>query len=115
MPKLLLFLAVLLPFLSEAQSKGDDEDYVNDNALKYDDFVYKPNIKTVQFYESSWEQAAPVIDLAGSQQLTLAFDDLDASQTPYTVSFVMCNADWTPSDLMITEYMNGFFDLNMAR
>lgn len=116
MSKLIYQLLVLLvPFLSLSQTKtdGDDDDYVNDNVLKYDDFIYKSNIRTIQFYESSWEQSAPVIELNGSDQILLAFDDLDASQTPYGITFVHCNADWTPSDLMVSEYMNGFYDVNI--
>lgn len=106
-------LAILLaPFLSWSQA-AEEEDYVNDNVLRYDDYVYKPNIKTVQFFESSWEYAAPVIPLNSPQQIELDFDDLDGDQKRYSLSFVHCNADWTPSDLMISEYLNGFFDLNI--
>lgn len=86
---------------------------MNDNVLKFDDFIYKPNIRTVQFYESSWEQSAPVINLNGSETITLAFDDLDAANTSYAITFIHCNADWTPSDLMTSEYINGFFDVNV--
>lgn len=115
MPKIfsLLFIA-LTPSLFFAQSKtADEEDYVNDNVLKYDDYNYKPNIRTVQFHESTWEYAAPVISLGGTDQIELAFDDLDANQTTYAITFVHCNADWTPSDLMTSEYLSGFFDVNI--
>jgi hypothetical protein len=103
----------LFPCLYSAQNNVIEEDYVNDNVLKYDDYVYKPNIKTVQFYESSWEYAVPVIALNGSEQLQLDFDDLDADQKQYSVTFVHCNADWTPSDLMTEEYLSGFAELNI--
>lgn len=95
-----------------AQAPAED-DYVNDNVLKYDDYNYKPNIKTIQFYESSWEYAPPIISLDGSEQLQLSFDDLDGDQKQFSLTFVHCNADWTPSDLMISEYLNGFYDLNI--
>ena len=115
MPKLLsLLFIVLTPSLFFAQSKtADEEDYVNDNVLKYDDYNYKPNIRTVQFHESTWEYAAPVISLGGTEQIELAFDDLDPNQTAYAITFVHCNADWTPSDLMTSEYLSGFFDVNI--
>lgn len=105
--------AVLLPCFSFSQTPTDDEDYVNDNLLRYDDYVYKPNIKTVQFHERSWDYAAPVINLNGSEQVELSFDDLDGDQKRYSLSFVHCNSDWTPSDLMISEYLAGFFDINI--
>jgi hypothetical protein len=110
------FLFVLLgPWftLSAQQSSQDEEDYVNDNVLKYDDYTYKSNIKTVQFHEVSWEYAAPVILLNGNDQLELSFDDLDGDKKQYTMTFVHCNADWTPSDLMVSEYLSGFYDLNL--
>lgn len=113
MLKKIFNLLILIPFVSAAQTKADEDDYVNDNVLKYDDYVYKSNIKTVQFHENSWEYAAPVINLNGSEQVELAFDDLDGDQKQYTFTFVHCNADWTPSDLMISEYLSGFFDINI--
>ena len=114
MLKNFLALIFLLPFYYSSQTKTEEDDYVNDNVLRYDDYVYKPNIKTVQFHESTWEYAAPVINLAGSEQVELSFDDLDSDQKQYSLTFVHCNANWTPSDLMISEYLSGFFDINIA-
>lgn len=111
--KPVIFLLSLLPLAFFSQSKFEEEDYVNDNVLKYDDYVYKSNIKTIQFHESSWDYAAPVIPLNGGQLIELSFDDLDADQKQYAITFVHCNADWTPSDLMISEYITGFFDINI--
>lgn len=95
-----------------AQSEPE-EDYVNDNVLKYDDYNYKPNIRTVEIHESTWEYSNPIIDLHSNEKIELSFDDTDGDQKQYSVTFVHCNADWTPSDLMISEYMEGFFDLNL--
>ncbi|MBX3163221.1 MAG: DUF5103 domain-containing protein [Bacteroidetes bacterium] len=111
MLKRFLLLFALLPVFVFSQNEEDD--YVNDNVLKYDDYVYKPNIRTVQFHESTWEYAAPLIELDGDKQIELSFDDLNADGTQYSISFIHCNADWTPSDLMESEYMQGFFDLNI--
>src|SRR5690606_3111144 len=46
-------------------------------------------------------------------QLELSFDDLEGDQKQYTVSFIHCNADWTPSDLMVSEYLDGYYDINI--
>ncbi|MEO6303784.1 MAG: DUF5103 domain-containing protein [Bacteroidia bacterium] len=111
--KLLCYL-LILPFAIFCQTKTDDgEDYVNDNVLKYDDYNYKSTIKTVQLHESAWEFAMPIIDLNGSEQIDLNFDDLEADKRQYSISFIHCNSDWTPSDLMISEYLTGYFDLNI--
>jgi len=81
--------------------------------LKYDDYSYKANIKTIQFHETSWDYAAPILSLNGGEILELSFDDLDGDKKQYAITFVHCNADWTPSDLMTSEYLSGFFDLNI--
>jgi hypothetical protein len=89
---------------------ADEDDYVNDKVLKYDDYVYRQNIRTVQFHEKNWEIAAPVIDLHSNDQIELSFDDLDGDHRQFSFGIVHCNADWTPSDLMQSEYLNGFHD-----
>lgn len=105
-----LLLLLLLPLLTKSQ---EEDDYVNDNVMRYDDYVYKPNIRTVQFHLTTWEYGVPVIGLNNGEQLELSFDDLDGDQKLYTFSFVHCNADWTPSDLMVSEYLNGYYELNI--
>ncbi len=107
----ILILITSSAFFSQTVAVADD-DYVNDNVLRYDDYIYKPSIKTVQIHESSWDYAAPIINLNSGEQIELSFDDLDSDQKRYTVTFVHCNADWTPSDLMVSEYLSGYFDLN---
>jgi len=109
----LLFIFLMYSISYFSQQKDQEDDYVNDNVLKYDDYTYKPNIKTVQFHQPSWEYSAPVIMLNSAEQLELRFDDLDGDKKLYTLTFVHCNSDWTPSDLMISEYLNGFYDLNI--
>ncbi len=112
--RLILFscLVSLLPFFASAQKVAED-DYANDNVLKYDDYSYKPNIRTVLFHESTWDYAAPIIAMRGTEKLELSFDDMDGDQKQYSLTFIHCNSDWTPSDLMQSEYMNGYYDLNI--
>src|SRR6185503_7312999 len=96
-----------------AFSQTADDDYVNDNALRYDDYAYKPTIKTVQLYGTQWEFSPALIEMNSDEQLQLSFDDLDGDKKQYTISFVHCNSDWTPSNLMIMEYMDEFADMNI--
>lgn len=104
---------IFLTLVFCAQTETVEDDYVNDNVLKYDDYVYKPTIKTVQFHETSWDYAAPIIGLNNADQLELSFDDLDSDQKQFTISFIHCNSDWTPSNLMVSEFLEGFYDLNL--
>jgi len=102
-----LLALVCLSSFTKAQ-----DDYADDNQLRYEDWIYKANIKTAQLHESSFEANPAVLKFNSTQQLELSFDDLDADKKMYSISFVHCSADWEPSNLMVSEYMNGFFDAN---
>jgi hypothetical protein len=108
---LFLLAIFLLPFTVFSQNEEDD--YVNDNALRYDDYTYKATIKTAQLYGTEWEFSPPLIEKNTDEQLQLSFDDLDGDQKRYSITFVHCNADWTPSDLMTMEFVEGFSDMNI--
>jgi hypothetical protein len=88
------------------------EEYVNENQLRYEDYIYKPNIKTVQLHESNYEFGTALIRFKSEEQLQLSFDDLDGDKKQYSMTVVHCDAKWNPSDLMQAEYLQGFFDLN---
>jgi len=79
-----------------------------------EDAVFADNIKTVQLRETSYELAAPIIELNSEQQLILSFDDLLGSFTNYNYTFIHCDANWNKSDLMQNEYMSVFFEDNIS-
>jgi hypothetical protein len=106
-------ILLVLCFSAIGFAQTADDDYVNDNALRYDDYAYKPTIKTAQLYGTQWEFSPALIEMNTGEQLQLSFDDLDGDQKQYSISFVHCNSDWTPSNLMIMEYMDGFADMNI--
>lgn len=89
------------------------DDYVNDNQLRYEDWIYKSNIKTVMLHESSWDNNPAIIALNGEEKLELSFDDLEADKKNYTVSFEHCSAEWSSSELMQSEYLEGFYEANI--
>lgn len=105
--KTMMACLALVSFSIQAQ-----DDYANDNQLRYEDWVYKPYIKTAQLHEASYDANPPIIKFNSSELLELSFDDLEADKKNYSISFVHCTANWEPSDLMFAEYMNGFFDAN---
>lgn len=89
------------------------QEYVNDNQMRYEDWIYKPYIKTALLHEASFDANPPIIQFNSGEQLELSFDDLEGDKNFYSISFVHCNADWQPSDLMSSEYMVGFFEANI--
>ncbi|MFT6200227.1 MAG: glutaredoxin [Vicingaceae bacterium] len=78
--------------------------------IQYRDHTYRDNIKTVQLYRNEDQLSFPVLFLGGTDQLELHFDDLSTDFQIYNYTIVHCNADWTPSDLVVTEYLSDFFD-----
>ncbi|HPT40696.1 MAG TPA: DUF5103 domain-containing protein, partial [Candidatus Paceibacterota bacterium] len=57
--------------------KQNNPDYFSDNYLRAEDYVYKPNIKTVLFYREGFVLTSPIINLNSDEKLVLNFDDLD--------------------------------------
>ena len=78
------------------------------NAQQYDNHVYKPQIKTVQLYNSAKEGSFPAYNLGSTDVLTLGFDDLAGGTRNYSYTVEHCDADWNSSRLSPTEYLQSF-------
>lgn len=98
MKKLHLYWLFCLPLLLKAQT---DE-------LKNYDYVYKDNIRSVQFHIDGLFLTYPVLDLNSASQLVLSFDDLDGDVKDYSYTLIHCDRDWRPSQLSAMEYLDGF-------
>jgi len=72
------------------------------------DEVFKDYIRTVQLYPSNDPVSFPAIPLDGNRQLVFRFDDLEADVKRYFYTIVHCDADWKPSSLAKSEYIDGF-------
>ena len=71
-----------------------------------------PNyIKTVQFKGNTQLSQLPLLRLG--DQLLLTFDDIIGDEANYYYTISHFNADWTPSSLAKTEYMEGFDDVRI--
>lgn len=67
-----------------------------------------PNIKTLQVHLSGRPFALPVLTLNGPEVLNIQFDEMSHNIRSYSYKVFHCNADWTPSILNSTEYLQGF-------
>lgn len=72
------------------------------------DHTYRTNIHAVKLFKYGDIYGYPVLKLNGGDQMELHFDDLDADVKYYYYSFQLCNADWTPSNLLPFDYIRGF-------
>src|SRR5690606_4022999 len=74
-----LFLFILFSFnlaFVYAQKKNDIRTSFSRQERRYADYVYIPQIKTVEFYNRDKEQSFPIVTLGSNEELFLAFDDL---------------------------------------
>jgi hypothetical protein len=108
--KSLFFILINLFLFIKSFAQTEKEEYVKDNFLRNEDHVYKPTIKTVLCHESSFEMNPPMIDLHSDQKIQVSFDDLEGGFKTFQYTFLHCDASWNPDDLMISEYLSGFFD-----
>ncbi len=110
------FLILISIFAFNNIFAQEAEDYYDDNQIRYDDYIYSENFKSVKLFKTGFDLSAPVLDLGAGQTLTLIFDDLNAESTTYYYTFILCNADWTPSDMLSMEYIDGtneeYFNVN---
>lgn len=77
------------------------------------DSIYKKNIKTVRFHVFGDQLSIPVLNLNGSQQLELHFDDLDGRSKSYYYTFQLCDIDWNPVNVSQFDYIKGFTQMRI--
>jgi hypothetical protein len=85
-------------------------DYVVTSDIRYEDYVYLPTIKTVQLHDESFDMSQPIINIESDEKLKLSFDEMDADFKNYSYTYIHCNSNWEPSNLMPAEFIDGFQD-----
>ena len=74
----------------------------------YDNNVYRPEIKSVEFYNTAKQASFPVINLRNGETVSLAFDDLLGGSRNYYYTIEHCDANWNSSHLSPAEYLQNF-------
>lgn len=93
-----LFLLLLISANSFAQTP------------QYDNNVFNPAIKSVEFYNTKKNPSFPIIKLNSGEQVELEFDDLRGGSHYYYYTLEHCDGDWNSSNLSPTEYLKSFND-----
>jgi len=96
--------------ITESSEEVEKEFTEPKQILKYENAIYNPDIKTVLLHPTGFELGNPLIHLNYKDSLLLSFDDLSNRPKRYMYSLIHCNADWTPSDLLQNEYLEGFYE-----
>ena len=83
------------------------QEYYDDERVRLENYVYEPQVKTVQLFRSGAESSYPILELNSNEQLFLSFDVLDGSLGNYDYTFIHCDANWQQSQLADLEFMQG--------
>ena len=78
------------------------------HSLIYSDWVYVPEIKTIEFYNRNKEQSLPIINLGSNEELLLAFDDLKGGSRNFYYTIEHCDYKWNSSRLSPIDYLENF-------
>src|SRR5262249_10170736 len=78
------------------------------------DYVYKPNIRSVTLTRYADIYSYPVMTLNSADQFELHFDDMDGDVKTYYYTYLLCNADWSPSTLFTFDYIRGFQNVRIT-
>jgi hypothetical protein len=107
--KFLICLYCLLCLFASSANSQDTSEYFNPAFLRYENHIYIPSIKTVILEKAGTPLSAPVIQLNSDEKLQLSFDELDADIRDFSYRWIHCDANWQPSSLSESDYIDGFF------
>lgn len=96
--RLILLFGLLLPFTFCRPS----------SAANYNTAVFDPFFRTLKVGVPDNLMAPPVIRLNSDDTLVFSFDEITDEASHLQVRLVHCNADWQPSRLVESEYIDGF-------
>jgi hypothetical protein len=82
----------------------------NSFAQSYDNTVYRPEIKSVEFYNTAKQASFPIITLRSNDKVLLAFDNLHGGTQSYNYTLEHCDANWNSSNLSPAEYLQNYTD-----
>ena len=95
---------------SVADSNITEAIAIAEPTIIYKNGTLSAQIKTLLCHQKEEELSLSIINLNSDERLLVSFDDLEADIKDYYYTIIHCNADWTASDLMQSEYISGFTD-----
>lgn len=84
-------------------------------AQRLPDRIYSPTINGVKLFQQNNQYSQPILRLNSGEQLELHFDDLVATPKNYFYTYELCNADWTPANVTVFDYLKGFTQMRISQ
>jgi len=79
-----------------------------DEAIKYEDYTYSSDIKSVKFTRSGDPLSKPIVNLNENASLYLSFDDMLGGYSNFYYEIIHCDKDWNRSDIFELDFLEGF-------
>ena len=102
------------PITSTVPGTQKPPEYYADKTLRYQDYTYAPDVRSVQCYVASGQPNEvfnpPVVPLGQSQAITLEFDVLGEQSQRYSAKLIHCDLNWQPSVLTDMQFLNEIND-----
>lgn len=76
--------------------------------------IFAHHIKTVTLYPAEAPLSPPYISLGSEGSLELRFDDLEGGYQNYAFRLTHCDPWWEPSELLPSEYIQGFHEISIT-
>lgn len=70
--------------------------------------IINPRFRTLKVEKEGNFLSAPVISLNGNDRIVVSFDEIGEDYSRLQFRLIHCNADWQPSRLVDSEYLEGF-------
>jgi len=107
---MLKFILILSFVIFNINLIFSQNDYFDNNTIRYDNHIYLSSIKTIQAFRKGFELSYPFAELNSNDTLQFCFDDLTDEAKNYNYTFIHCNSNWQPSGLSENEYLDGFYE-----
>ncbi|MBW3128387.1 DUF5103 domain-containing protein [Hymenobacter profundi] len=89
-------------------------EYYADKTLRYQDYIYDPNVRSVQCYVGTSGNTdifqPPVVPLSQGLPILLEFDVLGSQSQRLTAKLIHCDVDWKPSLLTDIQFLDQIND-----
>ncbi|MDC1063737.1 DUF5103 domain-containing protein [Flavobacteriales bacterium] len=103
----LLFLSSFL-FLVCCKIQKENNKFIKEDVVLESNNKNNYNIRTVLLHKKENNLSLPIINLNSAEQLKLSFDDLNYESSVLYITIEHYDALWNKSNLMKSEYINGF-------
>ncbi len=100
-------IIIIVSLLCYSTNNGLSHTFVQQGVENTREFVSVDFLKSVQLKKQGTDYSIPAIELYG-EAIVLSFDDLSDHPGSYSYTLTHCDADWNPSSLFFSDYMDGF-------